>query len=176
MPDLKFRYASTGDANALQRLINAAYRSRGPSSARTDETEIIEGARTDVSTISAEIDSGIRYLVGQEDKAGSILACVSVASLGNAARYLSSLAVDAARQDNRIGRALLDEVERRARAVGIVTLRISVIDVRRELIEWYERRGFIRTGELLDFPYDDTSVGNPLRQDLSLVALEKALS
>lgn len=45
----------------------------------------------------------------------------------------------------------------------------------RALIAWYERRGYRRTGEVGAFPYDDPSVGTPLRDDLALVTLIKPL-
>jgi hypothetical protein len=38
-----------------------------------------------------------------------------------------------------------------------------------------QRRGYRRTGETEPFPYDDLSVGVPLRDDLLLVVLRKSL-
>lgn len=54
-------------------------------------------------------------------------------------------------------------------------LRITVINLREELIAWYERRSFVRTGETEPFPYHDPSVGQRLRGDLALFNLEMPL-
>ena len=58
-----------------------------------------------------------------------------------------------------------------AKAVGI-----RVIDVRDELIAWYQRRGYRRTGILKPFPYGDERFGIPLRDDLRFEVLEKPLA
>lgn len=55
-------------------------------------------------------------------------------------------------------------------------MRMSVIDVRDELIAFYERRGYRRTGIVKPFPYGDERFGIPLRQDLRFEVLEKQLS
>ena len=47
---------------------------------------------------------------------------------------------------------------------------MTVISVRDELIAWYERRGYRRTGELSPFPYGDERFGIPQRDDLRLRA------
>jgi hypothetical protein len=52
---------------------------------------------------------------------------------------------------------------------------MTVIRQREMLIAWYERRGYRRRDEIIPFPYDDPSVGTPLRDDLQLVVLEKSL-
>ena len=168
MPSIHFRDAELDDVKELVTLINSAYRPQSRGAGWTAETGIIEGSRTDDGAVAAEIAGGGRYIVAAERAGGPIVACVSIAPLPNAAAYLSSIAVDPTRQDRRIGRELLDEVERQATTDGVSTLRMSVISIRIELIAWYERRGFIRTGETLEFPYGDPGVGSPLRRDLSL--------
>ena len=46
---------------------------------------------------------------------------------------------------------------------------------RGELIAWYERRGYSRTGEERPFPAHDPRFGLPKRDDLAFVVLEKTL-
>ena len=46
---------------------------------------------------------------------------------------------------------------------------------RRELIGWYERRGYTRTGETEPFPYGDDRFGRPTQAGLYFDVLEKAL-
>jgi hypothetical protein len=50
---------------------------------------------------------------------------------------------------------------------------MSVVNARDTLIAWYERRGYLLTGETRPFPYDDQRFGRPLRDDLHFVLLEK---
>ena len=52
-------------------------------------------------------------------------------------------------------------------------MRMTVIDVRDELIAWYVRRGYRRTGIRKLFPYGDTRFGIPRRDDLRFEVLEK---
>ena len=52
-------------------------------------------------------------------------------------------------------------------------MRMSVIDARNELIAWYERRGYRRTGEYKPFPYGDPRFGIPKRDDLRFEWLVK---
>ena len=54
-------------------------------------------------------------------------------------------------------------------------MRMTVIDLRDELIGFYERRGYRRTGAFKPFPYGDVRFGIPLRDDLRFEVLEKTL-
>jgi ribosomal protein S18 acetylase RimI-like enzyme len=79
-------------------------------------------------------------------------------------------------QGGGIGKALLAEAERVAREEWRVpTMRMTVIDIRDELIAFYERRGYRRTGIKKTFPYGDERFGRPKRDDLRFEVLEKAL-
>jgi len=53
---------------------------------------------------------------------------------------------------------------------------MTVIEQRAELIAWYERRGYRRTGETKPFPYGDERFGIPRRPDLRFVVLAKSLA
>jgi hypothetical protein len=54
-------------------------------------------------------------------------------------------------------------------------MHMTVISVREELIAWYERRGYRRTGRTTPFPYGDERFGIPQRADLEFELLVKAL-
>lgn len=53
---------------------------------------------------------------------------------------------------------------------------MTVIEQRSELIAWYERRGFHRTGDYSPFPYGDERFGIPLRPDLRFEKLTKEIT
>lgn len=53
---------------------------------------------------------------------------------------------------------------------------MTVIEQRRELVAWYERRGYAWTGERPPFPYGDERFGLPQRPDLGSVVLRRTLA
>ena len=64
-----------------------------------------------------------------------------------------------------------------ALAEGLATrIKMTVIAQRTELIAWYERRGYRRTGAREPFPYGDPRFGLPRRPDLYFEVLEKQLA
>jgi ribosomal protein S18 acetylase RimI-like enzyme len=71
-----------------------------------------------------------------------------------------------------LGRALLEQAEQAVRdlwdAKGMVAV---VINVREELIAWYERRGYSLTGRREPFPFD--VYAGALRTDFDFVELRK---
>jgi hypothetical protein len=54
-------------------------------------------------------------------------------------------------------------------------MEMTVIAQRRDLIAWYQRRGWHPTGERRPFPYDDPRFGLPLRDDLLFMVLAKEI-
>jgi GNAT superfamily N-acetyltransferase len=78
-------------------------------------------------------------------------------------------------QNRQLGRALLDAAEGFAKEPGARRIRMTVVNVRKALIAWYERRGYRLTGETQPFPYGDERFGRPLCDDLHFVMLEKGI-
>jgi ribosomal protein S18 acetylase RimI-like enzyme len=77
-------------------------------------------------------------------------------------------------QGSGLGKQLLAEAERVARDEWHCrAMRMTVIVQREELIAWYERRGYRRTGEYQPFPYGDERFGVPRRDDLRFEVLLK---
>src|ERR1700689_5406627 len=72
---------------------------------------------------------------------------------------------------------LLAEAERLAREEwSASTMVMSVLAQRPDLVAWYERRGYRRTGETTPFPYGNERFGVPKRPDLSFAILAKPLA
>ena len=61
---------------------------------------------------------------------------------------------------------LADAEDMAAEQFGATIMEMTVIDIRDELIAFYERRGYARTGIKKPFPYGDARFGLPLRDDL----------
>lgn len=90
--------------------------------------------------------------------------------------YFGMFSVDPTLQGGGVGRAVLAEAERIAREEwNAAALEMTVIHLREELIAWYERRGYERTGVSKPFPYGDERFGEPARNDLTLAVLVKPL-
>lgn len=51
-----------------------------------------------------------------------------------------------------------------------------MLEPREELIAWYERRGYLPTGELRPFPYGNERIGIPVRDDLRFIVLRRELT
>jgi len=102
-------------------------------------------------------------------------ACAHVA-VEDGAGYFGMFAVRPGLQGAGVGRAVLAECERIAGDDWQLPLmRMTVIVQRDELIAWYERRGYRRTGVFKPFPYGDERFGIPRRDDLRFETLEKSL-
>ena len=105
---------------------------------------------------------------------GALVGCIHVQHDGTAAHF-GMFAVDPTRQAGGTGSALLTGAEDRARSWGCATMDLEVIAQRTELIAWYERRGYQRTGETTPFPYGDERFGIPQRDDLHFEVLRRSL-
>jgi ribosomal protein S18 acetylase RimI-like enzyme len=90
--------------------------------------------------------------------------------------HIGMFAVRPTLQSRGFGSALLEQAERLARAeLGVTRAELSVIEQRLDLLPWYERRGYRRTGATEPFPYGNPRFGLPRRPDLRFVVLAKLL-
>lgn len=156
--------------------MNAAYRGESSRKGWTTEADYIDGQRTDVASLLADLKAKplARVLILQEG--GQLIGAVWLEPVpGGRAWYLGMLTVDPDRQARGVGRRLLAGAETWVRAAGGTRVRMTVVSIRDTLIAWYERRGYALTGETRPFPYGDASIGQPLREDLEFVVMEKAL-
>lgn len=171
---LSFREATEADVDALVALIESAYRGDDSRAGWTTEADILEGRRTDpqgVRDVVHHADS--RLLTVERD--GAIVACCQLEHRGDHA-YFGMFAVSPALQGAGLGKVIIAEAERTAHETwGVREMHMTVISVREELIAWYERRGYRRTGKMSPFPYGDERFGIPLRADLEFELLVKPL-
>jgi ribosomal protein S18 acetylase RimI-like enzyme len=170
----RFRDATAADVPALVALVTSAYRGDASRAGWTTEADLIEGNRIDPEVLLQDIARPrSRVLLAERD--GVLLACAHVCEEGGAG-YFGMFSVRPELQGAGLGKALLAEAERVAREDWRVpAMRMTVIDVREELIAFYERRGYRRTGIRKPFPYGDARYGIPLRDDLRFEILEKPL-
>jgi ribosomal protein S18 acetylase RimI-like enzyme len=169
---LVFRDATPVDVPAVVALVESAYRGDASRQGWTTEADLLDGQRTDADDILATIQRPrCRILLATRD--GQILACANLAD-EDGVGYFGLFSVRPELQGQGIGKALMAEAERIIRDDwGLPAIRMTVIDVRQELIAFYERRGYRRTGIVKPFPYGDERFGQPRRDDLRFEVLEK---
>ncbi|MER6350210.1 GNAT family N-acetyltransferase [Streptomyces sp. NPDC001595] len=171
---LTFRDATDADVEPLVALIESAYRGDASRAGWTTEADILEGQRTDPEGVLGVIESpDSRLLTVERD--GTLVACCQLEHRGDYA-YFGMFAVSPALQGGGLGKVIIAEAERQARATwGVREMHMTVISVREDLIAWYERRGYRRTGRMSPFPYGDERFGIPRRPDLQFELLVKPL-
>jgi ribosomal protein S18 acetylase RimI-like enzyme len=171
---LTFRDAADADVPALVTLIESAYRGDSSRAGWTTEADILQGQRTDPDGVRAVVEApGSRLLV--VERGSELIACCQLEHRGEAA-YFGMFAVRPELQGGGLGKLIIAEAERTVReSWGATEMHMTVISVREELIAWYERRGYRRTGELSPFPYGDERFGVPQRDDLAFELLIKDL-
>ena len=172
--NLTFRPATHADIPLLVELVTSAYRGDASRAGWTTEADLLDGLRTDADRIAADIERPQSViLLGEAD--GDVVACAHVA-VEDGAGYFGMFSVRPTLQGHGIGRLMLAEAERIAREDLLQgAMRMTVIDVRDELIDYYARRGYRRTGMHKSFPYGDERFGIPRRPDLRFEILEKSL-
>jgi N-acetylglutamate synthase-like GNAT family acetyltransferase len=146
------RVATHEDLPALHPVIERAYRGETARGGWTHEADLIQGARTDIATLAAIVeDPAQRLLIALQDNA--TIGCVQVSDRGDGLAYLGLLCIDPTLQTGGYGKQLVAAAEDAARnAFHAHRMEMTVIDVRRKLIEFYERRGYRISGEKRDFP------------------------
>jgi len=180
LPLLTFRAATLADIDAVVALVESAYRGDASKAGWTTEADFLDGRRTGADEVSGCISraSSIVLLAEQgADLLASAHIAIEPSHDGPAAGYFGMFSVQPTLQARGIGSQLLAEAERILRDDWkLPALRMTVIDLRDELIAFYERRGYRRTGIFKPFPYGDARFGVPTRDDLRFEVLEKDLS
>lgn len=144
------RLARPSDASELAALIHAAYR-EDAAGGWTTEADLIHGERISSSEIVDLIHESQSWVFLLEDK--KIEACVHLKQESDEEFYFGMLAVRPHRQGEGLGRRLLKELEAFCRQRGGKGLRLTVISLRDELISYYQKLGFEKTGRFQEFPF-----------------------
>ena len=166
---MDIRLATAADLPQIHPVIERAYRGDTARAGWTFESDLLTGARTDLASLSAILDSPHdRLLIAIVDTIP--IGCAQVTDKQDGTAYLGLLCIDPERQAAGLGRQLIAAAEDLAvRLFGATRMEMTVIDRRVELIAYYQRRGYILGAERRPFPI-------ALDPPLEMVVLAKALA
>ena len=164
--------ATAADIPTLVPLVNAAYRGQDDDSPKgwTSESHLIQGARTNAAGIIELLDAPHSIVLLCIGEKGILLGCVHLQKQEDIL-YLGMLSVWPERQGQGIGKYLLTAAADHAAKTNCSKIGITVISARPELIAWYERHGYKRTGEVQPFHHGEKF--GIQKQPLELAVLEK---
>ncbi|HYK67471.1 MAG TPA: N-acetyltransferase [Streptosporangiaceae bacterium] len=174
---LSFRPASTADVAEVVRLVESAYRGDASRAGWTTEADLLDGQRTDAAAVTEMLGAPASTVLLAEEEGGRLVGCCRIEQRTGGVAYFGMFSVAPALQGAGVGGQVLAEAERIARDEWVATTMVmTVIAQRDELIAWYERRGYRRTGETEPFPYGNERYGIPRRPDLVFAVLAKPLA
>ena len=137
----KIRVAAPVDAPQITAVINAAF--------RVAEEFFVDGNRIKQTEVEQLLAKGVFLLAQADDK---IDGCVYVELRGERS-YLGLLSVDPTFQQSGLGSLLMNEAETYCRERGSQSMDILIVNLRRELPPFYQKRGYVDSGTS-PFPAD----------------------
>lgn len=172
---LHFYKAELIDVEPIAKLINTAYRGETSRKGWTTEADLLDGLRTtsaEVAGLIKRVDAFI--LIGvQNDEIVATIACELQVIAFKHTVHFGMVAVKPTLQNKGHGKDIITAAETMTRREWRVAgYHMSVISLRTELIEFYERLGYERTGEFESFPENPT-VWQPKVEGLNLQVLAK---
>ena len=131
---MPIRTAQAADVAAIVWVINGAFKNA--------ESFFIERDRIDAATVGKLMESG-EFLVF-EDEVG-VAGCIYAEKRGERS-YAGLLAVEPSRQQSGLGRRLMTAAKDRGRELGCRSMDLRIVNLRKELPEFYHRLGYVETG------------------------------
>lgn len=174
---LNFYKAELSDAQAIASLINSAYRGESSRAGWTTEADILDGMRTTTQEVAGLIQRDDAFvLVGVlNDQIIATICCERQDAYGKNIAHLGMIAVKPTLQSKGYGTTMLQAAEAMTmREWRVVGFHMAVITLREELIAFYERLGYSRSGEFKNFP-ENSALWQPKVPDLTLEYLVKII-
>lgn len=171
--DIKLHIAELKNAGKITDLVNSVYRGENSKKGWTTEADFLSGIRITEEKVKEIIELKDNVVI-TAISGGNLIGCVHLENAGSYS-YLGMLSVDVNFQDKGIGKMLINECERYTREVlGLNEIKMKVISRRAELIEYYNRRGYVSTGELEEFGASGDTFGDTVEK-LYFETLTKSL-
>ncbi len=164
--------ATESDIPDLVELINSAYRGDSSRKGWTTEADILEGIRIDadgVREIIADPNAGLHIFSYPGE---GLVSCVYLKEKPDHL-YLGMLTVRPNLQAGGLGKYMLHYAETLARQQGKSAVKMTVINIRTELIAWYNRHGYLPTGETE--PWIDGEHIGDRKAEIAFIVLAKKI-
>ena len=140
----------------------------------TTEKAFVDGIRITNEQLSGDLSrSNFKLFIGENEQ-GLLVACIGLSFDHNSVE-IGTFAIDSSVQNLGYGKQMLNYVEAYvAQSCSEVRdLIMYVLDVRSELIAYYQRRGYQITGHTEPYPVN-ANVGQPL-VPIQLIEMKKAI-
>jgi ribosomal protein S18 acetylase RimI-like enzyme len=171
--ELAYRPAVLADVAHLVMLVNSAYRGESSRAGWTTEADLLDGQRTDADEISLLINAK-NAMILLALKGDEIVGSVQLQQVRQFAT-LGMLVIKPGMQGLGWGKKFMQAAEATAIKIwGVKKIRLHVITLRPELIAFYERRGYRRSGIVKAFP-KDVRFGMPKVNQLEIEMMEKSV-
>ena len=171
---MKIELANLADVSELVQLVNSAYRGDSSRKGWTTEADFLDGIRVTDTSLTETINNPQSFVFKCTNELKQIVGCVLLEKKPDSI-YLGMLTVEPNLQGSGIGKILLAKGEDFARENGLNQLEMTVISIRKELIDWYKSKGYKDTGIRKPFPMDDPKFGLPKRP-LEFIVMKKILT
>jgi ribosomal protein S18 acetylase RimI-like enzyme len=171
--NMKIVQADFNDIPQLVELVNSAYRGDSSRQGWTTEADFLEGIRVNENSLGKMMEASGSYVFKCVEN-NRLVGCVYM-SEHNESLYLGMLTVSPLLQGKGIGKSLLHFADEFAREKKFQAIEMTVISIRKELIDWYKSKGYVDTGIKKPFPMDDPEFGLP-KIPLEFIVLKKTIS
>ncbi|HDU8164134.1 GNAT family N-acetyltransferase [Acinetobacter baumannii] len=173
MIKLNFRLAEFSDIPTLVELINQSYREQQGRS-WTTEVEYVKGQRINKEQLKQQLELPNSVLLIGEIDSSKVVTCIGLTFQSNTVE-IGTFCTDPHVQNMKIGRSVLEYAEQFAlhKVPELDSAIMYILNVRSELIAYYERSGYIKTGNHEPYPLD-ANVGLPLIP-IKLIEMKKDL-
>ncbi len=174
---LTFSVADPEHVDIICQLVNLSYRGEFSRLGWTTEADLLKGQRADPKMLYELMTPPDQIVLMGSDPnlENRLIGCVHLCKISSLTCQLGLLTVKPDLQNKGVGRQLLEEAEAWGRSWSCKEMNLLIIHHRREIIDWYQRRGYQLTGEKKDFPYGDERYGIPVRDDLYFLTMTKSL-
>ncbi len=193
---IQLRLMNENDISDVVHHVQGGYRGEESTIGWTHESTLVDGQRVDESMLLDTLKSSaseiylLLYQLSSSPTAdenpilniidetcvlsgNNIIGCIQLDYCTDIVHF-GLFAVNPKLQNLGFGRWLLQKAEEFTILRSIKRIGMSVISIRGELIAWYERRGFKKTGITTKFP-SDQRFGIPKVENLTFIEMEKFL-
>lgn len=171
MSNLQFRVATEADVPIIRGLVEASFRATDPRPGWTAGRALSEDFTVTNQFVANTVlptATDREWLVACDEE-GKIIGCCTLRLCKPGLTRLGMLSVDTTLQRGGFGKEIVLEAENFCRKRwSAERMELNALSIRERLIEWYERQGYCKTGEV--------EVENvPVHGELRFVVLEKKI-